>query len=171
MTKDKSIFIKNIYYMLSYAFTTLQQSDDDKISTEKFENMHNLFAAILSKGIGRQLKQGLYREYMNRKEDLPVMRGKIDMPGTIKNKIEKKQCISCEFDELSENNLLNQILKTTVMILLRHSEVDADYKNDLKKEMFFSPMWMRLSRLVSNGRLFDSRGIIRAIECFLPFAS
>ena len=137
MTKDKSIFIKNIYYMLSYAFTTLQQSDDDKISTEKFENMHNLFAAILSKGIGRQLKQGLYREYMNRKEDLPVMRGKIDMPGTIKNKIEKKQCISCEFDELSENNLLNQILKTTVMILLRHSEVDADYKNDLKKEMFF----------------------------------
>ena len=25
MTKDKSIFIKNIYYMLSYAFTTLQQ--------------------------------------------------------------------------------------------------------------------------------------------------
>lgn len=137
MTKDKSIFIKNIYYMLSYAFTTLQQSDDDKIATEEFENMHNLFAAILSKGIGRQLKQGLYREYMNRKEDLPVMRGKIDMPGTIKNKIEKKQRLTCEFDELSENNLLNQILKTTVMILLRHAEVDADYKNDLKKEMLF----------------------------------
>ena len=137
MTKDKSIFIKNIYYMLSYAFTTLQQSDDDKIATEEFENMHNLFAAILSKGIGRQLKQGLYREYMNRKEDLPVMRGKIDMPGTIKNKIEKKQRLTCEFDELSENNLLNQILKTTVMILLRHFEVDAEYKNDLKKEMLF----------------------------------
>lgn len=89
MTKDKNIFIKNIYYMLSYAFTTLQQSDDDKIATEEFENIHNLFAAILSKGIGRQLKQRLYREYMNRKEDLPVMRGKIDIPGTIKNKIEK----------------------------------------------------------------------------------
>ena len=25
MTKDKSIFIKNIYYMLSYAFTVLRQ--------------------------------------------------------------------------------------------------------------------------------------------------
>ena len=99
--------------------------------------MHNLFAAILSKRIGRQLKQGLYREYMNRKEDLPVMRGKIDMPGTIKNKIEKKQRLTCEFDEFSENNLLNQILKTTVMILLRHAEVDAEYKNDLKKEILF----------------------------------
>lgn len=34
--------------------------------------MHNLFAAILAKGIGRQLKQGLYREYLNRKEDVAV---------------------------------------------------------------------------------------------------
>ncbi|MBO4887185.1 MAG: 5-methylcytosine-specific restriction endonuclease system specificity protein McrC, partial [Firmicutes bacterium] len=45
--------------------------------------MHNLFAAILAKGISRQLKQGLYREYLNRKEDVAVVRGKIDMPGTI----------------------------------------------------------------------------------------
>ena len=27
MTKDKSIFIKNIYYMLSYAFQVLKQSN------------------------------------------------------------------------------------------------------------------------------------------------
>lgn len=137
MTKDKSIFIKNIYCMLSYAFTALQQLDEDKIAAEKFENMHNLFAAILSKGIGRQLKQGLYREYTNQKEDLPAMRGKIDMPDTIKNKIGRKQRLVCEFDELSENNMLNRILKTTVMLLLHHAEVDAEYKNDLKKEMLF----------------------------------
>ena len=42
-----------------------------------------------------------------------------------------------EYDELSENNLLNQILKTTVMLLLRHAKVDQEYKNDLKKEMLF----------------------------------
>ena len=40
-----------------------------------------------------------------------------------------------EYDELSENNLLNQILKTTVMLLLRHARVDQEYKNDLKKKM------------------------------------
>lgn len=137
MTKDKSIFIKNIYYMLSYAFTTLRQSDDDKIDTERFEDIHNLFAAILAKGIGRQLKQGLYREYINRKEDLSVMRGKIDMPGTIKNKLEKKQRITCIYDELSENNLLNQVLKTTVMLLVRYTDVDFEYKSVLKREMLY----------------------------------
>ena len=137
MIKDKSIFIKNIYYMLSYAFTTLTPSEDDEIAAEEFDNIHNLFAAILAKGIGQQLKQGLYREYLNRKEDMPMMRGKIDMPGTIKNRLARKQVLTCEFDELSENNLLNQILKTTVMLLIRHAKVDGEYKSDLKKKMLF----------------------------------
>ena len=67
MTKDKSILIRNIYYMLSYAFTTLNQGGYENVETEEFENLHNLFAAILAKGISRQLKQGLYREYLSRK--------------------------------------------------------------------------------------------------------
>lgn len=137
MTKDKSIFIKNIYYMLSYAFTILNQGEYDQIATEEFDHLHNLFAAILAKGIGRQLKQGLYREYINRKEDLTVVRGKIDLPGTIRNKTAKNNRLTCEYDELSEDNLLNRILKTTVMILLRHAEVDEKYKTSLKKEMLF----------------------------------
>lgn len=137
MIKDKSILIKNIYYMLSYAFTTLNQGGYENVATEDFDNLHNLFAAILAKGIGKQLKQGLYREYMNRTETLPVVRGKIDMPGTIQNRLARKQVLTCQYDELSENNLLNQILKTTVMLLLRHARVSEDYKTDLKKEMLF----------------------------------
>lgn len=123
--------------MLSYAFTTLNQGGYENVATEEFDNLHNLFAAILAKGIGRQLKQGLYREYLNRKEDVAVVRGKIDMPGTIQNRLARKRVLTCEYDELSENNLLNQILKTTVMILLRHAKVDTEYKTNLKREMLF----------------------------------
>ena len=126
MIKDKSIFIKNIYYMLSYAFTTLNQGGYEDVAIEKFDNIHNLFAAILSKGISRQLKQGLYREYMNCKEDVSVVRGKIDMPRTIKNRLARKRIIACEYDELSENNIMNQILKTTVKLLLQHGSVDNE---------------------------------------------
>lgn len=137
MTKDKSIFIKNIYYMLSYAFTPLKQSVYDDIQKESFDNIHNLFGAILSKGIGMQLKQGLYRTYINRVEPLSVVREKIDMPGTIWNKLEHRMCVTCDYDELSENNLLNQILKSTVLLLLRQKDVDERYKAELKKEMLY----------------------------------
>lgn len=137
MTKDKSIFIKNIYYMLSYAFTTLKESVYDDIKKESFENIHNLFAAILAKGVGLQLKQGLYREYINRVENLAVVRDKISMPGTVKNRLERKMIVTCDYDELSENNLLNQILKSTIFLLIRQKDVQEKYKAELKKEMLF----------------------------------
>ena len=123
--------------MLSYAFTNLHQHGFEDIAVEEFKNIHNLFAAILEKGIGRQLKQGLYREYVNCKEDVVVVHGKIDLPGTIQNRLSKKRVLTCEYDEFSENNLLNQILKTTAILLLRHAGVDQEYKDNLKKEMLF----------------------------------
>ena len=123
--------------MLSYAFTELKQGGYEDIAAEEFENMHNLLAAILMKGIGKQLKQGLYREYLNHKNDVITVRGKIDMPGTISHQMTRKRMLTCQYDELSENNLLNQILKTTILLLLRHSRVDQEYKDNLKKEMMF----------------------------------
>lgn len=137
MIKDKSIFIKNIYYMLSYAFTELKQGGYEDIAAEEFENVHNLLAAILMKGIGKQLKQGLYREYLNHKNDVITVRGKIDIPGTISHQMTRKRMLTCDYDELSENNLLNQILKTTILLLLRHSRVNQEYKDNLKREMMF----------------------------------
>lgn len=137
MTKDKSILIKNIYYMLSYTFQTLNQGEYESIATEEFDKLHNLFAAILAKGIGRQIKQGLYREYCLFAENLPTLKGKIDMQATARNLTARKRLLSCEYDELTENNLLNQILKATVMLLLHHADVDDEYKADLKKEMLF----------------------------------
>ena len=137
MTKDKSILIKNIYYMLSYAFQTLNHGEYESIATEEFDNLHNLFAAILAKGISRQIKQGLYREYRIISEDLTTLRGKVNIQETTKNLLKRKRLLNCEFDELTENNILNQILKTTAMLLLHHAKVDDEYKAELKKEMLF----------------------------------
>lgn len=137
MTKDKSIYIKNIYCMLSYAFQVLKQSNYDEVAAEKFNNAQDLFAAILSKGIGQQLKRGLHREYITKHEILSVMRGKLDMPGTIQERLQRKQKLACEFDELSENNLFNQILKTTMHYLLKAVGVDSERKATLKKLLVF----------------------------------
>ena len=123
--------------MLSYAFTNLKKDSFEDVSKEEFANIHNLFAAILAKGIGKQLKKGLYKEYIDKNENLMTLRGRINMQGTIRNKMMKKTVLSCDYDELSENNLLNQILKTTVFILIRHANVENKYKDDLIKKMTF----------------------------------
>ncbi len=137
MTIDKGIFIKNIYYMLSYAFQVLKQEDYQKVKGEKFEKIHDLFAAILEKGVSRQIKQGLYREYVPVREELSVMRGKLNINDTIALKVQKKQKLACEFDEFSEDNLYNQILKVTIHRLIHAKDVDAKQKQALKKVIVF----------------------------------
>ncbi len=137
MTDDKGILIRNIYYMLSYAFQELRQNNYAEIEGEPFDNIYDLFAEILAKGISSQLKQGLYREYIPQKESLQTVRGKIDINATIANRMHKNQRISCEYDILSENNLLNQILVTTSQILIRNSDVKKPQKSKLKQLMLF----------------------------------
>ena len=58
--------------MLTYAFQSLRQSNYDKVAAEEFENIHDMFAAILGKGVASQIKQGLYREYILQEEELSV---------------------------------------------------------------------------------------------------
>ena len=99
--------------MLAYAFQVLRQKNYEDVASEEFEEVQDLFAAILARGIAQQLKHGLYREYITRNEDLPTLRGKLNLQGTIRSQIQRKKLLSCGFDELSVNNVFNRILKTT----------------------------------------------------------
>lgn len=129
--------IKNIYYMLTYAFSTLRRREYQDVAAEPFENIHDLFAAILAKGIGRQLKQGLYRTYVPHQDDLMMLRGKINISKTMNLQMSRKIRVACEFDELSENNVLNQILKSTALSFVQHSDVSAKYRKQLRMQLLF----------------------------------
>jgi len=137
MTEDKGILIRNIYYMLAYAFQELRQNNYEEIEGESFDDIYDLFAEILCRGISYQLKQGLYREYVSHNESLLTVRGKINMSETIRNKMRNNQQINCDYDMLTENNIYNQILVATTHILLKHSDVKKETKMRLKKLMLF----------------------------------
>ena len=137
MTEDKGILIRNIYYMLAYAFQELRQNNYAEIEGEKFDDIYDLFAEILARGISYQLKQGLYREYVSKNESMQTVRGKIDINGTIANRMRNNHQIACNYDELSENNIYNQILVTTATKLIRHSDVKKEKKAKLKQLMLF----------------------------------
>ena len=135
MTKTNSIFIRNIYYMLSYAFQELKKNNYEDIAKEDFENIQNLFAEILYKGMSMQLKQGLYREYVEVHDTLPGLKGKLDIRESIKNQMLRKRVLTCNFDELSENNVYNQIIKTTAGVLMREKSVASERRRLLKSLM------------------------------------
>lgn len=139
MTEDKGILIRNVYYMLAYAFQELNQNHYEDIAKEDFEHIYDLFAEILYKGVSMQLKQGLCREYLAKQDTLPLIKGKIDINGTIKARLQRMQLVSCEFDELSEDNTLNRILKSTIEVLTGNANVKPKRKSELRSLLpFFS---------------------------------
>lgn len=167
MTSDKGILIQNIYYMLAYAFQALRQENYAQVAAEKFENVQDLFAAILAKGISQQLKQGLYREYVSRRDALPVLRGKLDVSGTIRQQIRQRRLLSCEYDELSEDNIFNQILKTTAMLLIREKTVAAEQKQQLKRALLFFDGVQTLDPSAIRWNLLKPRRCNRSYEMLL----
>ena len=68
-------------------------------------------------------------KYITKKESLSVIQGKHDNNGTLINRIRQKNSLECEFDELSENNLYDQILKTTICYLMRVKGVKEKRNN------------------------------------------
>ena len=137
MTNDKGILIRNIYYMLAYAFQELRQNNYVEIAGEEFEEIHDLFAEILIRGISFQLKQGLHRAYVSHRESSTTLHGKLDMNESMRHKISHSGKIAYEYDELSENNIFNQIIVSTTNLLLKHSNVKKEKKMELKRLMLF----------------------------------
>ena len=130
------ISIRNIYYMLSYAFQVLNEQGYKNIATEHFDNVAELCAAILDKGIAIQLKRGLGREYIEQTDVLSAVRGRIDLSESIKTQSLQKKQLVCNYDEFSVNSYMNQILKTTLELLLR-SDISKSRKKQLKKHLVF----------------------------------
>lgn len=136
--KKVKIVIKNIYYMLAYVCDALTLSEfEDMEKEEDFENIYDMFASVLEQRISFQLRRGLHRGYRSNTEEMTVVRGKLDMPGTVRNRIQRRYTVTCEVDEFSENNLFNQIIKTTAFLLLKRPEVDRRYKSRLRQKMMY----------------------------------
>ena len=139
MINDKGILIRNIYYMLTYAFTDLKHKHYENIAKEEFDHIYDMFAEILCKGMSMQIKRGLYRAYIDKRENLQTLHGKMNLQGMIKNRIRRQTSIYCEYDELSVDNILNQILKFTAMALIREGSVEQKRRDALRRLMpYFS---------------------------------
>ena len=97
--------IKNLYYMLSYAFQLLNEQGYKNLATEEFKNAGDLCAAILIRGISYQLKRGLGREYIS------------------------------ETDTISETQQWSEDRKQPSVVLLRMTTTEEEALNELLYEV------------------------------------
>ena len=106
------------------------------VATGQFNNVAELCAAILTKGVSLQLKRGLGRDYISETETLSGLRGKIDITESIKTQTMLRRQMVCTYDEFSVNTYMNRIIKTTMLKLL-HADIDKARKKEIRKLLVF----------------------------------
>ena len=127
--------------MLAYAFQCLNEKDERRYSGEQFDYAADLFAAILSNGIARQIKKGLFKEYVTYIEELSSPRGRIRLTDTINKLASQQKTTVCDVDVLVENANANQILKTVILLLIKSEDVRITTKKKLKR---FLPLFQQV---------------------------
>lgn len=136
----KNKFILNIYYMLAYTTKDIKdiQFSDMHVKEERYKinkNYLEVLALFLKQQVSLQLKRGLNKNYVEQRESLATIRGKIDISNSIKQNTMIKSQLICIFDEFTENVKFNQIIKATFKKLLKllddttHLALKKDIRN------------------------------------------
>ena len=111
-------------------------SDGTSRFTEDFNNVAELCAAILARGVSSQIKRGLGKEYMPRSEALSTLRGRIDIPETLKTQALQRRQMVCSYDDFSVNSYMNQVVKSTMLLLLK-ADIAKGRKKELRRLLVF----------------------------------
>jgi len=116
--------ILNIYYLLSYAWDKLDEKSVIPVGQVDNDNVLNLLGRVLCGGVRHLFTKGLDRGYVVEQEETSRLRGRINFGESLKRYFLRRPQLHCEYDELSYDVLRNQILKSTLKILVYNNNVD-----------------------------------------------
>ena len=134
---NSPIPIRNLFYILCYAWDILDIVDDIPIEEDCYDNAYNLLSRVFSYGVKRLIRSGFHRSYLEEHGDLSTIRGKILIGESIKTNSQFRNELICSYDEYSENNTFNQILKYTLDVLIVQDWLDSKILSELKNERFY----------------------------------
>ena len=159
-----SIPIRNIYYLLCYAWDHVREGETVDVGSEEFSEMADLFAKVLNEGVSRLISRGLDRDYLAVSEDIRGLKGKLDLATTVKRNLLLTGKTHCAFDELSYDVPQNQILKATLRQLGMVTRLDPEQRRragrlyrklDAVSDVPLRPRLFRTVRIHRNNQFYS----------------
>lgn len=124
--------ILNIFYLLSYAWNKLEEAEKIRSGISDYKRTEDLLARLLINGCNLLLRRGLDREYIRRSEVYRGIKGKINFTESINGDYFRRGVAVCEIDELSGDILVNQILKSTLLKLIKVQTLHHSLRNETR---------------------------------------
>lgn len=169
--------IQNIYFLLCYAWGRFDEGDMKDVSATDCQSVADLLASVLCRGVNRLLKKGIDQGYVEQDEILNTVRGRVEIGYTVRHCLHQRGLVLCRFDELERNVLHNQIIKSTLHLLLRLEGLDKNIKHDVWGlyrrlsdigEVDLSPVLFR--RITIHRNNGDYRFLLHICEMIVTYA-
>lgn len=123
-----NIPIKNIYYIALYAWNKVKGKERvEHLDLEAIETVNDVIIDLFLRETSHLIKRGLYGDYIADNHETEFVKGKINIKESL---YITGPALSCHYDEFSQNNLLNQLLKSTLknIFFLRHIKASQQKK-------------------------------------------
>lgn len=123
--------IRNIYYLLCYAWNRLDEGNQVDVSAVDTTELADLLATVLISGTNHLLRRGLEQGYQEVEEELAGIRGRVQVAASARRMLMAHGRALCVYDELNSDTLQNQILKSTLRFLSRVPNLNTELRHKL----------------------------------------
>jgi 5-methylcytosine-specific restriction enzyme subunit McrC len=122
--------IRNVFYMLSYAWNEFEAGKLVDLEGVPSESPVGLLGHVLVEATKRLIRQGLDRGYQSEQREVAGVRGQITFNASLSRMSFSQGQAVCRVDELSHDVLRNRILVATLRRLGKFEELDGDIRDE-----------------------------------------
>lgn len=112
--------VRNIWLLFLYAHNLAKFYGQHAAEVEESPDFPSLVARILCYAVERRLRRNLSRGYVQRRDALTRVRGRIDILETFSGDLLRKGMIACRFEELTFDTPRNRLVRAALDALANH---------------------------------------------------
>ncbi len=128
-----AIPVQNVYYLLSYVWGDFKGADLIDVESLQTTEQVDLFAKVLIDGTNHLFRRGLAKGYRTYDRQIAGVRGQINFDASLKKMLFQQGKARCRVDAFTVDVLHNQLLKATMVNLLRAPKLDRELRSQLRE--------------------------------------
>lgn len=153
----RRIPIQNIYYILCYAWGIGGMRGRVNVGIEKCPSLSDLLVHVLLNATDNVLKRGMAQGYSVFGDEIDGIKGKVNIGETLKQGRHLQERMFCQYDELTSDILINQIIYSTLLNSAKIAGLSDENRDRIAKTLRRMPQTKRIritEHMLSSVKLY-----------------
>lgn len=127
--------VRNWFLLLAFHWRDAGFVDDTFVGGCDFDHPWDIAARLIDEAVRKLWRRGLELRFASFEDVGPRPRGAVDLPRTLRERLEQRGHLAFRFDDLTSDTPANRLLKAAVLALLRAPGVDDATRARLRRHL------------------------------------